>query len=182
MKRILNTIQKGGALKYVFAPVLLLVFSFMFLKLEKQYASLEEDKKIIIPLQSYTLVKKKKKLKEKISSEQIIEKGKGRQVAGTDDLEEAYLGKVQAIVNSQKSYPPYESRLGVEDSVQVRVVILPNGSIDTFAIVNKSKFGGFNEEVERMIHDSMLPPFPQGLDKEYIALKFYIKFTLNENG
>lgn len=175
--KILEVIQKGGALKFFFIPIVIIIFFVLFNRFEKEY-SLQDKKEIItIPLQSYTLIKRKK-AKVKISPEQIIEQGKGQQVAGTDDIEEAYLGKVQTIVNAQKRYPPYEMRMGVEDNVQIRILILANGVIQKYEIIGKSKFQGFNNEVERMIENSLLPPFPQGLDKAHISVNILVSFTM----
>lgn len=179
MNSVIKTIHNGKALKFIFLPVVVVVFFFMFIKLENNHSFEVQEETITIPLQSYTL-QKEKKLQEIISPEQIIEKGKGRQVAGTDDIEEAYLGVVQAEVNKQKRFPPYELRLGAEDDVQIRIVILPNGSVASFEILNKSKFAGFNQEVERMIENAFLPPFPQGLDKENLAIVFFIRFKIDD--
>lgn len=177
--KFLTVLQKGGALKFVFVPVIAIIFFILFINLEQSHSLLDKEDTISIPLQSYTLIKRKK-AKTKISPEQIIEKGRGRQVAGTDDIEEAYLGKVQSIVNAQKRYPPYEMRTGAEDNVQIRILILPSGVIQKYEIIGKSKFGGFNEEVERMIDNALLPPFPQGLNKEHISLIFFVSFRMND--
>src|SRR5262249_36807604 len=89
-----------------------------------------------------------------------------------------YSSFVQAVY--YRSWTPPPDLADDSAAVQVRVVILRSGTVESFKIIKRSGHAALDKSVERLRQVSFIAPFPEGATDEKRA--FIIEFRLNANG
>ena len=92
----------------------------------------------------------------------------------------SYKSEVLAMIETHKSYPAAARRLGQEGEARIRFRVGSNGALSDIELISSSGAEALDQAaLDALAASSPLPPIPEELQVESLALSVTLVFTLN---
>lgn len=92
---------------------------------------------------------------------------------------ESFASQIIALIGKEKRYPLRAQRLGLEDSVSVKIRVLRTGELASLALTSTSKYAMFDTEVLRMVKAAApFPSAPPAMGQPSLEIEIPVQFQL----
>ena len=101
------------------------------------------------------------------------------QLAELAIMESHYLKNVRQQIAEKRFYPPRARRMGHQGTVLLKLVLLPDGSIDNVSLAETSGMRVLDDAALAAVRRvGRFPPFPQGLARRDWVLTVPIRYSV----